>query len=236
MPLEGVVFDFDGVLVNSEPVHLRAYQELLGEEGLTLSAREYYSRYVGLDDHAMFDALLRDRGLERPPGWTERLIARKTTRVQALLASGSLLLPGAAALVRELADAVPVAIASGALRHEITGVLEREALADCFTAVVAAGETPRGKPYPDPYSAAVALLGRASTRAIRPRAVVAIEDTRQGLAAARAAGLRTVALTTTYPADALEADLIVPGLIDLTLARLEALVDAAGGVPAGPAE
>jgi beta-phosphoglucomutase len=236
MPLEGVVFDFDGVLVNSEPVHLRAYQELLAGEGLPLSAGEYYSRYVGLDDRAMLEALLRDRGVERPPGWTERLVARKSTQVQALLAGGSLLLPGAAALVRQLAAAVPVAIASGALRHEITGVLKREGLADYFTVVVSAGETPRGKPYPDPYSTAVTQLGRASNRAIRPQAVVALEDTRQGLASARAAGLRTVALTTTYPADALEADLVVPGLTDLTLSRLEALVDAPGRGPVGTAD
>jgi beta-phosphoglucomutase-like phosphatase (HAD superfamily) len=120
---------------------------------------------------------------------------------------------------------VPVAIASAALRDEIVGLLERESLADCFTAIVAAGDTARSKPYPDPYSTAVSLLARHTGGAVAPARTVAIEDTRQGLAAARAAGLRTVALTTTCPAEALPgADLIASGLGEISLARLESIV------------
>jgi beta-phosphoglucomutase len=221
--LQAVVFDFDGVLVNSEPVHLRAYQEVLEEEGVSLSARDYYSKYVGLDDVAVFAALQRDRGLDRPPGWASGLIARKTTRVQELLTRGSALFPGAAACVSALAGEVPLAVASGALRHEIEGVLAREGLAGCFSLIVAAGETARGKPYPDPYATAVARLAEQAGTGFQRRRCVAIEDTRQGLASAAAAGLRTVALTTTYPAEALAADLVLPGIAEVSLARLEAL-------------
>jgi beta-phosphoglucomutase len=207
--LQGIVLDFDGVVVNSEP----------------LSAQEYYACYVGLDDAAMFAAFARDRGLDAPSGWVQQAIEAKTVRMQALLGHGSPLFPGASECIRTLARAVPLAIASGALRHEILMVLNAAGLAQCFTAIVAAGETPRGKPAPDPYERAVELLGASSGATLDPRRVVAVEDTTQGLVAARAARLRTVAVTTTYPADVVsKADAVVPTLREVTLSLLAPLV------------
>jgi beta-phosphoglucomutase len=223
--LQGVVLDFDGVIVNSEPLHLRAFQEVLAPEGLALSAGQYYDLYVGLDDAAMFRALAADRHVAADDAWVERLIAAKTTRMQAMLSDHSALFPGAAERIRELAQRVPLAVASGALRHEIVQVLERADLARSFAAIVAAGETPAGKPAPDPYARAVALLGRSAGTTLDPTRVVAVEDTVQGLASARAAGLRTIALTTTYPADVLtEADAVVPTLREVSDEVLAGLV------------
>lgn len=224
--LQGIVLDFDGVIVNSEPLHLRAYQAVLAEAGVSLSAREYYERYVGLDDVAVFGALARDRGLDGGAAHVDALVARKSSRVQALLAERAPLFPGAADRIREFAVAVPVAIASGALRREITQVLEAAGLDHLIRVIVAAGDTARGKPAPDPYTAAVQRLGDAAGVALDPGRVVAVEDTRAGLESARTAGLRTVAVTTTYPAEALaEADLVVPDLGTLTLSRLAALAE-----------
>jgi HAD superfamily hydrolase (TIGR01509 family) len=224
--LHGLVLDFDGVIVNSEPLHLRAFQEVLAAEGAGLSAQEYYDRYVGLDDAAMFRAFAVDQGLAGGDGWVERSIAAKTARMQALLRAGSPLFAGAAAHIRELARTVPVAVASGALRHEIEQVLEEAALVNCFDAIVAAGDTLRGKPAPDPYARAVELLARATGEPIDPRRVVAVEDTLQGLASARAARLRTIAVTTTYPAEAVRgADAVVGTICDVTLPLLESVVD-----------
>lgn len=219
------MLDFDGVVVNSEPLHLRAFQEVLAAGRQTLSAQEYYACYVGLDDAAMFAAFARDRGLDAPDSWVQQAIEAKTVRMQALLGHGSPLFPGASECIQTLAGAVPLAIASGALRHEILMVLADAGLTQCFTAIVAAGETPRGKPAPDPYERAVELLGASSSAPLDPRRVVAVEDTTQGLASARAARLRTVALTTTYPADVVSnADAVVPTLREVTLSLLAALV------------
>jgi beta-phosphoglucomutase len=230
--LQGIVLDFDGVVVNSEPLHLRAFQEVLAAGGDTLSAQEYYARYVGLDDAAMFAAYARDRGVAVPDGWVRQAIEAKAVRMQALLGNGSPLFPGAAECIRELAGAVPLAIASGALRREIQMVLDEAGLARCFTAIVAAGETARGKPAPDPYERAVELLGRSSGAMLDPRRVVAVEDTTQGLAAAGAARLRTVAVTTTYPADVVSgADLVVRTLREVTVPVLAALVPGGGAAP-----
>ena len=235
--LQGIVLDFDGVVVNSEPLHLRAFQEVLAEGGHTLSAQEYYQSYVGLDDAAMFAAFARDRGRAAPAHWVRQVIEAKTVRMQALLGDGSPLFPGAAECIRELSATVPLAIASGALRHEILMVLDRAGLTPCFSAVVAAGETARGKPAPDPYERAVELLGVWSGAPLDPRRVAAVEDTTQGLAAARAARLRTVAVTTTYAADVVSsADVIVPTLREVTLSLLVALVSGSSGGTLGAAQ
>jgi beta-phosphoglucomutase len=228
--LQAIVLDFDGVIANSEPLHLRAFQEVLAAGGHSLSAQEYYTRYVGLDDAGMFAAFATDHGLPAGDRWVQDLIRAKTTRMQGLLREGTLLFPGVNARIRELAAVVPVAIASGALRHEIVLVLEEAGIAGCFVAIVAAGETARGKPAPDPYARAVELLGQSTGSRMDPARVVAVEDTIQGIASARAARLRTVAVTTTYPADALStADAVVPTLRDVTVPLLASLVTNGGG-------
>ena len=126
--LQGIVLDFDGAVVNSEPLHLRAFQEVLAEGGHTLSAQEYDQSYAGLDDAAMFAAFAQDRGRAAPAHWVRQVIEAKTVRMQALLGDGSPLFPGAAERIRELSAAAPLAIASGALRHEILMVLDRAGL------------------------------------------------------------------------------------------------------------
>lgn len=222
--LQAVVFDFDGVLANSEPLHLRAYQSVLSAHGLSLSAQEYYETYLGFDDETVFRELARERNLPVTEDWVTGLTAEKGRALQKLLRAASPLFPGAAATVRAMAARVPVGLASGALRHEIVQVLEAEDLPDVFTAIVAVGDTPRSKPAPDPYARAVELIETATGSPLDPDRVVAVEDSLQGLASARAAGLRTVALATTYRPELLkEAALVLPDISSVTYDRLAAL-------------
>jgi beta-phosphoglucomutase len=137
------------------------------------------------------------------------------------------LYPGAADCIARVAAEVPVAIASGALRHEIELILERSGLQGRFPVIVAAGETPRSKPAPDPYARAFDLL--RSSGALRPDAapadVVAIEDSEWGLQSARGAGLRTMAVLTSYGKESLpSAEDWLPSIADVTVARLTELV------------
>jgi sugar-phosphatase len=120
---------------------------------------------------------------------------------------------------------VPIAIASGALSHEIEDVLDRTGLRSCFAAIVGADHTERSKPAPDPYIEAFARLQVSASRALLPGRTVAIEDSRWGLESARAAGLRCVAVTNTYSASELDAhaDLVVPGLSAMRLDVLDEL-------------
>jgi beta-phosphoglucomutase len=222
--LQAIIFDFDGVIANSEPLHLRAFQGALGEDGVTLGADEYYARYLGYDDVGMFERLGADRGL----GWSARhvtaLVARKGVKLEALLHAGAVLFPGAADFIRHAAAAVPIAIASGALRHEILEIVGAAGIADLFTAIVASGDTPDSKPSPAPYRLAFEQLAERRGLDLDPRRTVAIEDSRWGLASAQGAGLRCVGVTSSYPAHELPgAELTAGGLGDLTLESLDQL-------------
>ena len=223
--LRAIVFDFDGVIANSEPLHFQAYRDTLADRQITLTERDYYARYLGFDDVGAFQAVGADRGVAWTRADLDALIARKAVRLEALERDVSVLFPGAADAIRRAAAAVPIAIASGARGEEIARVLQRENLARCFTAIVAAGDTRVSKPAPDPYLRAVALLRAAAGGTLDAAECVAVEDSRWGLASARAAGMRTVAVTNTYEQSALAdaADLVIPSLdvMDLdALARL----------------
>ena len=222
--LQAIVFDFDGVIANSEPLHLMAFQQALAEDGVELSASDYYSRYLGYDDVGMFEALGRDRGLPMQDGRVEELVARKSDRMQELLRSGSVVFPGAVEFIREAAAVVPIAIASGALRHEIDEIIDAAGVANLFSSIVAAGDTPESKPSPAPYRLAFEQLRERTGRALDPRRSVAIEDSHWGLESARGAGLRLVGVTSSYSAaDLPTAELIVNSLGSLTLPALDKL-------------
>ena len=220
--LSAIVFDFDGVIANSEPLHFRAYERVLAREGVTLSEHDYFARYLGFDDVGAFEAIARDRGL----GWTRRdvdaLVARKAIELEALERDVSVLFPGAADAIARAAAAVPIAIASGARGEEIRRVLRREQLATFFTAIVSAEDTPVSKPSPEPYLCALELLRATRGATIDAAHCVAIEDSRWGLESARGAGMRTIAVTNTYDKAALTAyaDVVIPSLetFDLDLA------------------
>ena len=223
-PLQAIVFDFDGVIANSEPLHLQAFQQALADEGIELSARDYYSRYLGFDDVGMFQALARDRDIAMSDRQVTALVARKGAKLQAMLNAGSVLFPGAAEFIRDAAAAVPIAIASGALRHEIDEIIEAAGLASLFAVVVASGDTPQSKPSPAPYRLAFERLCQSAGRDLDARRCVAIEDSRWGLESARGAGLRCVGVTNSYPPHELgEVELVVSGLDALTLEQLDRL-------------
>ena len=208
--IEAIVFDFDGVIADSEKLHLRALQRVLVPLGMTITSGEYYSRYLGYDDVGTFRAIAADRGVEFDDGRVRELIAAKSVVYQSLL-TADVLYAGAAVCVERLANEYPLGIASGALRHEIEAILRAAALDHHFRFIVASGDTATGKPAPDPYVRA-ATLHRLS-----PSACVAIEDSRWGIESARAAGMQCIGITHTYPAEELsEADVIVRGLDEIT--------------------
>jgi beta-phosphoglucomutase len=225
--LQAVIFDFDGVIADSEPLHFRAFQQALAEDGLELAPKEYYARYLGYDDVGMFQAFGEDHGVPMDAARVSLLVSRKGIKLQAMLNAGAVLFPGAVDFVRAAASAVPIAIASGALRHEIDEVIEAAGVGNLFAAIVASGDTPESKPSPAPYRLAFERLQDATGATLDPRRCVAIEDSRWGLESARGAGLRCVGVTNSYPADELTgAELVVNGLQALTIEALDRLCGA----------
>lgn len=223
--LQAVFFDFDGVIADSEPLHLRAYQAVLQADGIDLNRTEYYSRYLGYDDVGLFEALAKDRHLFLSDEKIEEWVAAKACIVEEMLSSDTILFPDAAACVKMFAAHVPLAVASGALEPEIEIVLEYAGLRSSFLAIASASDGVRGKPAPDLYLLAMAKLKDRLPDPLSPGACIAIEDSHWGLEAARRAGLRCVAVTHTYPAAELEqADLIVDALSDLTMSTIKDLL------------
>jgi beta-phosphoglucomutase-like phosphatase (HAD superfamily) len=223
--LSAIIFDFDGVIADSERLHLRAYQEVLAGRGFELTPTEYFEEYLGYDDVTSLRRYARNHQLS----WDERtiahLLAEKSRQYEDLTARGEMLFPGAARFVREASAEVPIAISSGALTREIEDILQRAGLAELFVTVVGADQTERSKPSPDPYLEAFHRL-RAAGHDVDSHSTVAIEDSMWGLVSARTAGLRCVAVTNTCTAEELapHAELVVSGLDALTLDALDTLV------------
>ena len=224
--LQAIVFDFDGVIADSEPLHLRAFQQTLAEAGIELTAADYYARYLGYDDAGLMEVLAADRGIAMDDRDVRSLIARKGARLLEMLHDGHVLFPGAVEFIRSAAAEVPIAIASGAMKHEIVEIIGTAGVGGLFTAIVAAGDTPESKPSPAPYRLAFERLREGSGRELDPRRCVAIEDSRWGLESAQGAGLRCVGVTHSYSAAELRgAELVVGSLGELTLPALDRLCE-----------
>jgi beta-phosphoglucomutase len=217
--ISAIVFDFDGVLVDSEPLHLRSYQEVLEPLGISLPREEYYARYLGYDDVGVFRGVAESRRVSLDDRKIEALIEEKSRVFDELMAGGSVLYPGAAECIARLAAEWPLGIASGAIRAEIEAMLAGNALDRYFRFIVAAGETPVGKPSPDPYRRAAEL------HAVAPESCLAIEDSRWGIESAKTAGLWCLGITHTYPvAELMDADAIITSLAELTPELVRGLI------------
>src|SRR5438477_6558061 len=194
-----LIFDFDGVIADDEPLHLAAFQEALAAEGITLSREAYYARYLGFDDHDAVVEALREAGRPAPPERVRALMAAKADRFLGLVRAGTPIFPGVPTFVRAAAVRVPLAVASGALRHEIELILAQAGLADCFAAIVSAEEVSAGKPSPEGFIRALERL-RVRLPDLAPRDCLVVEDSQPGLERARRAGTRCLAVTNSYPA------------------------------------
>lgn len=221
--LQAVIFDFDGVLVDSEPLHHRACQQVFAPYGVVLDYAEYAARYIGVTDHRVFRLIADAHDLGLDDARIDELVAEKAAVLHDELAARCPLYPGVPNLLRAWSEHVPLAIASGSLPHEIDFVLRRAALREAVRVIVGASPAIRSKPAPDPYMEALGRLGEVVAGLSAGR-VVAIEDSPSGLRSARAAGLRTVGVTTSYPRAALAgADLVADHVTLLVLDELDAL-------------
>jgi len=220
-----ILFDFNGVILDDETIHLRLFNEGLAPLGYRIDAADYYEKYVGFDDVDAFTTAVADQGGNLDRVLLDRLLREKAVRYQALMDSHPPLFPGAVALIRSLANRYPLAIASGALRGEIEGVLAMVGLADCFQVVVAAEDVSHGKPDPEGYLVALAALRRGRQPSLTADRCLVIEDTVAGVVAAKAAGMRCLAVAHTYPAERLHhADLVRPTLAAVTLEEIEGIL------------
>ena len=193
--VRAVLFDFNGVLLDDETYHWRAFREVLRPLGIVLSRARYNARYLVYDDRSALAAMLRDAGLR---GVSLPSLLRRKRRVYRRLARRLRIDRRAALLVRAMARRVPIAVVSGAARSEVRAALLRAGLTGQFGAVVTAEDVRRPKPRPDGYRLALRRLGFTAGRGC-----LAIEDSPGGVRAARAAGHSVVGVATTFSPSAL---------------------------------
>jgi beta-phosphoglucomutase len=224
--LRAIIFDFDGVVADSEPIHLAVFQRVLGELGLFLSPEEYYAEYLGYDDRGCFRAFLTARGQSPSRDMIDGLVARKAQAYLEHIKQHLVIFPGVRELVREAASRHRLAIASGALRNEIEYILECAGIRKEFEHITSAEDVRRGKPDPEPFVHALASLNRVPRSGqdrLTPDDCLVIEDSIPGIRAAHAAGMKVLAVANTHTVQDLhEADALTPSLADVRLTELAA--------------
>lgn len=193
------LFDFNGVLVDDEPVHLEAIREVLAPYGITISDEEYAERYLGFDDVGAFRATLTDHGRSPTDAEIAELVEKKKPVYMRRIESSLVIFEGAEELVRRRAEAGPVGIVSGALRHEIEFALDAMGVRDCVRFIVSAEDTERCKPDPEGYLLGIAKLSELVSQHEAKRALV-FEDSLAGIQAAKSAGLPCIAVAHSYAA------------------------------------
>ena len=215
---EAVVFDFDGIIVDTEPLHYKAFQKVLEPLGLGFPWREYVEVFMGFDDRDAFREAFRARGRALDPRRLGQLVDAKSLVFQDIIRDGVNAYPGAVATIESLsASGLPMSICSGALRSDILPILTRLGIAGCFRHIVTADDVRKSKPDPECYTLAYQWLSLAYPSLLTtPGKCLAVEDTPAGIQAAKRAGLKVLAVTNSYSERELaEADSITDSLVNI---------------------
>lgn len=219
--LNAVVFDFDGIIVDSEPMHFQAFQQVLAPLGKGFSWEAYCETYIGFDDRDAFKEAFKAKDEKICARDLKQLIREKAKIFQQFIHEGEATpLPGAVELIKSIPRKLPVALCSGALKEDILPILKTLGIENAFSVIVTAEDTKKSKPDPAPYKLALKKLGLDD-----PSTTVAIEDTPSGILSAKGAGLKVLAVTNSHDrGHLLEADAITDSLVDVSRLSLEDMV------------
>ena len=212
--LQAIIFDFDGVIADSEPLHYAAFRHVLAEERIPLTESQYYTDYIGMDDKGCFSTVLTRHDRTPTPDVIADLIRRKSTYFHAHVTENLCLFEGVVGFIPLVAKRWPLVIVSGALRDEIELILGGAGLRGAFHAVISAEDVKEGKPNPEGFLKGLDALNRLEGQPmLQPADCLVIEDTIPGLNGARAAGMRCLAVTNTHPREQLtHADAVTDSL------------------------
>jgi len=220
--LTAIIFDFDGVIADTEPLHFASFRQALAEIGINLTESDYYANYLGYDDRGCFIAALTANRYPIDPAALTRLMQRKAHTYLESVKDHLVIFQGVREFVREAAAAYPLAIASGALRHEIEVILEQAGLRKEFLHITSAEDVTRGKPDPEPFLHTLHALNRqCRQQAITPESCLVIEDSIPGIRSAKSAGMKVLGVTNTHTLhDLHEADMVTQSLTQVRLGEL----------------
>ena len=224
--MKAVIFDFDGVITDSEVLHLRAFNKSLAQFGIELTTKDYYQDYLGFSDFDCYKMLITRGLLDIDEQEIGDIIKRKSVIFEELSKTEGRTIEGVYGFLKLLErNNIPMAICSGSLLVEIELVLDEAHLRHFFKAIVSAEQVRRGKPHPEGFLLALRKLNEDDSQPpVAADQCVVIEDSHWGLQAGKAAGMHTIAVTNSYDAEQLTmAEKVVAQLSDLSIDELHRL-------------
>ncbi len=225
--LKAVIFDFNGVIANDEPIHLLMFQKVLKEEGMDLTEKDYYDIYLGMDDRGCFEEIYKVNQKDLSEDKIHDLIQRKSVYYEKEIQENLSYFPGVVDFIKTCAQNFKLAITSGALRSEINLILKKADLLHLFPIIISAEDVLEGKPDPEGFQKALTALNLKVPRSapgIRAQECLVIEDSWAGIDAAHNAGMKCLGVTNSYSKERLsKAEKVVSTLENLPLKELENL-------------
>ena len=224
--LKAIIFDFDGVIADTEPLHLEAFKLALSDNGIELSDKEYFDKYLAYDDKTLFKELLKDREITHDESTILDFMSQKSKHFDNVLKGNIIILEGVPDFISVIKNKYPLSIGSGALRAEIVEILSYAGLREYFDIIVSADDVENCKPDPEVYIKVLQDLNdkEPTSGDILASECLVIEDSTSGIKAAHLAGMKCLAITNSYSADALvEAELVVSSLNKVSIAEIENL-------------
>jgi beta-phosphoglucomutase len=229
--LRAIIFDFDGVIVDSEYLIFSLTSQMAAQEGWTVTEDEYFRDYLALDDRGIIEYLYQSHGRPVDAKHRDALIEWKFRAYQEIIRNGLPPMPGAIEFVKKAAASYPLAIASGSLRVEIEHLLDMLGLRGLFSVLATADDCERSKPNPEVYLRALERLRQLPSLRHQPLAAgecLAIEDAPLGTVAAHKAGMKCLALAHSRSCDELRhADWVYREFDEVDLAVIAATFDPA---------
>ena len=223
--LKAIIFDFDGVITDSEVLHLRAFNQSLVPFGIEISTKDYYTNYLGFSDFDCYKALVDNGLLKIDERQFDGIIKKKSKIFEELTKTEGRTIEGVHEFLQMLENNnILMAICSGSLLVEIELMLQESGLRHFFAVIVSAEQVRKGKPHPEGFLLCLKKLNKKYYPPIAAGECIVIEDSHWGLQAGKAAGMHTVAVTNSYDAQQLSmAEKIVFRLNELTINDLHHL-------------
>ena len=220
-----MIFDFDGVISDSELCHFAAYNKVLASFGVQISQQAYYAEYLGFTDYEVFETVKKRYKTGFKGTAIEQLVGRKAKFFQELIRQTDHLIDGITELVWELKkNNIKIAVNSGAIDADIKIMLAGSAIENSFDVIVSADNVVKGKPEPEGYLLTLERLNAISDSPVSAKQCVAIEDSRWGIVSAKKAGMHIIAVANSYSAKELKgAEIIIDSIKQLKISDMQKL-------------
>ncbi|OGR51431.1 MAG: hypothetical protein A3I11_01210 [Elusimicrobia bacterium RIFCSPLOWO2_02_FULL_39_32] len=199
--IRAILFDCNGVIADDEPIHLELFQKVLKEEGIPLTKKDYFEKYLAMDDRSCFQDALKLHEQRASKSRIQELIARKASYYKKTIKNRLRIFPGVVSFVNKHRKNYMLAVVSGALKNEIKLILQSAKILKDFSVIISAEDVKKGKPNPECYLKALKKLNKTpffKNHPLKSSECCAIEDSIHGIKAAQKAGMKCIAITNSY--------------------------------------